>query len=254
MIAPDGFVVLADYVRSIQDEYEEIFEEQDHEQEPLEQTPMKRKFLPSFPLQVLVEESLNEILWEVPELWLYSAAGVCHKASNAVLSRIVCRDKNGLLRLTHSFFHVENMKLDLEKLKGLSLPFGSDEKENGYMSDELHALPLDSYYFYARLLAEFDGFYLTVPKGVLPEVSTMIMLKIIKGAGPEQESINELETVTEKLTNAAKSGVLPRREAFRLEHAPNMKVEQFKAIWREVSEQYPQLSKPGPKPKAKSKT
>jgi hypothetical protein len=252
MIAPERFVVLADYVDAIVWAYEDVYDVDSAFQTYGEEHKLKVELPSHTSFQLVVESSLNEMLCMVPELFLYSPAGILHKVSHSVLSQCFVVREDGSPCWTYALFHVDQMRIDLSKLSNLKLPFESHEKTSGFLRDKLY-LDCDlPYRTDVETFMPLDGFYLTVPEGSLPAIENTTLLNSLLGKASEREEVMQLDQVRLKLMEFVESGQFPRREQFRLQYASDMKIDAFKAIWRDVSRQHPQLSRPGPKPKSKS--
>ncbi len=142
------------------------------------------------------------------------------------------------------------MKIDLSKLANIARPLEDPEKYGGHLRDKLFRV-LDDYELnLAKQFAFLEGYYLTVPDGALPAVEDLPLIKLLKNGESDKQEVMGLHQAEAILRRMAGKGNFPHRDQFRQQHAEGLKVDSFKAMWRSVAEDYPQLSRPGPKPKA----
>jgi hypothetical protein len=240
LIAPQNHIVLVDYATEIRFAIQEHFATD--EGEP--------RYLPSFPLQEVTELVILEALELIPEILIYSATGNLHRVSKEVLHLVHGRDELGNSRSTFGLFHIDDMKIDLSKLSVLSLGLDDQRKSSRFLRDKIVCQIVDFDFELATRFADFDGYFLTAPKGVLPSFQETELFKILAGTATSIEDALSERQIESVLRSAIKAGKLPRRDVFWREHGSHLKADAFKAIWRAVAKDHPQLSKPGPKPSA----
>jgi hypothetical protein len=242
MIAPPGFAIFADYVSEIDERVILRFEDN------LDQG----EYPPSYPRQALVELGLLDALFELPELWLYSTSGALHRVSNQVYSLMFGHDEMSRNRTTFSLFSIVDMRIDIGRIGNAARLFDDPEKASGVLNDKI-LVHLNTHDFeLAKRFAPFDGYYLTVADGQLPNVDELATIETITTGTIEKQNIGNIDSLERILRNLARDGKLPRREDFRRLHAPEMKRAAFLAIWRSIANEFPELSRPGPKPSTNS--
>jgi len=239
MIAPPGYEVLSDFAKSLVEAFVSAFDEDFGE----------FGHPPSFPVMEAAECALWEVFGAQSEWYAYSAQGNLHCVSGEVCDVIFGRDCFGRFRTTFAFFDIQNMMIDSTKPHRLSIPLSERPPNLFVLFDEIYS-PRDWYFRKnSEVLRCLDGCFLTLPKGKLPNIEDVPLLKAVKQGSASETECGPLteRAITHRLANMAASGEFPRREDFRAQYASHIKVDAFRYIWRSVAAEHPGLSKPGPK-------
>ena len=225
MIAPDGYLVLRDVAFRLY-----IAQLTYYESEVYEKT--------STPIDS-VEVMIGRALKKSDNLSVYSPEGQLYKVSENILDTVRQAQGADHMRI-FAFLDTFSMRVDLSKVQnhGQSArirKFGRARDRKYVYRSYHHSL--------AREFRPIDGFYLTCPIGELDLRKQFEELRI-----PEVMNDN-LEQIESELRKRISEGSLPARDQFKREIAPNLKADSFKAIWRAVALDHPEISKPGPKTK-----